>query len=67
MGYRLVALNLDDTLLGHDGAVSPRNIDAVRWLRAIGIRVVLASGRRLVTMQPFCEPLGLSDPLIAYG
>jgi hydroxymethylpyrimidine pyrophosphatase-like HAD family hydrolase len=45
--YRLAAIDLDETLLAPDLAVSPRNATAVRLLKASGLVVVLARGRRL--------------------
>jgi len=42
---RLVATDLDGTLLAPDGTVSPRTADAVRAARASGIHVVPATGR----------------------
>lgn len=42
---RLLATDLDGTLLGHDGSISQRNIDALRAAKDAGWLVVLASGR----------------------
>lgn len=46
--YDLLALDLDGTLFGPDGRVSPANADAVRSARADGMTVVLCTGRGLV-------------------
>ena len=42
---RVIALDLDGTLLGSDGAVSPRNAAAVQACAERGLRVVIASAR----------------------
>ena len=42
---RLIALDLDDTLLGPDKSVSPRNEAALRRAAAAGVEIVPASGR----------------------
>jgi Cof subfamily protein (haloacid dehalogenase superfamily) len=45
MAIRLVATDLDGTLLGPDGALSARTVAAVRAAHAAGITVVAATGR----------------------
>lgn len=42
---RVVALDLDDTLLRSDGTISPRTVDLLRGWRAAGNYVVIATGR----------------------
>lgn len=42
---RVVALDLDDTLLRSDGTISPRTVDLLRRWRAAGNYVVIATGR----------------------
>ena len=43
---RLIAVDMDGTLLGEDGKVSPRNLAALRAAEAAGIEIVVATGRR---------------------
>jgi hydroxymethylpyrimidine pyrophosphatase-like HAD family hydrolase len=43
---RMIALDMDGTLLGSNGHVSPRNLAALQAAEAAGIRVVIATGRR---------------------
>lgn len=57
--FRLAAVDLDDTLLGPDKEISRANIEAVHALRARGVRVALASGRRHANMLRFHRQLGL--------
>jgi 5-amino-6-(5-phospho-D-ribitylamino)uracil phosphatase len=62
---RLVALDVDGTLLAPDGRVSPRTRRAVRAARARGIEVVLCTGRKLSAgVQRLSAELGLSVPAI---
>lgn len=61
---RLLALDLDGTLLGADGQLPPRTRVALRRLRAGGVHVVLASGRAPAGMLRLCQELGLDDPQI---
>jgi hydroxymethylpyrimidine pyrophosphatase-like HAD family hydrolase len=43
---RMIAIDMDGTLLGDDGRVSLRNVAALRAAEAAGIEVVIATGRR---------------------
>ncbi len=45
--YRLLVLDIDGTLLGKDGKLSPRDCTALAQARAHGIRVALSTGRAL--------------------
>lgn len=62
MKVELIALDLDDTLLGGDLAISPGNKAALDRARAAGIRIVLASGRNQHSMRDYAEELGLFGP-----
>lgn len=59
MNIKLLALDLDDTLLTTELTISPANIAAVRAAAAAGCRVVLASGRSLGGMRGHATTLGL--------
>ena len=64
--FALAAIDIDDTLVGHDGVISAANADAIARLRAMGTRVVLASGRSHANMLPFHRALGLPrGPIIS--
>jgi hydroxymethylpyrimidine pyrophosphatase-like HAD family hydrolase len=55
----LVALDIDGTVLGYDGELSPAVKDAVGAAVQAGHQIVLASGRDLVGMLPLAKTLGL--------
>lgn len=55
---KLIALDLDGTLLGIDGAVSARNVDAVNALADAGHHVVIATGRPLHLVADLAGQLG---------
>ena len=63
--YKLVALDLDGTLLGPDKRISSENRAAVRRLLEIGVPVVLASGRPHHNCLPFHQQLGLRGPIVS--
>jgi len=55
----LVALDIDGTILGHDGSLSQAMIDAVHALIDEGTHVVLSTGRSIPAVTPIIEALGL--------
>jgi len=64
---RLVALDLDGTLLTSQNTVSPQTRAAITEAVARGIHVTIATGRRLYAARAVAETLGLSLPLILHG
>lgn len=62
MQIQMIALDLDDTLLGADLGISEKNRDALREAEDAGIEIVLASGRNYYSMKKYCEFLGLDHP-----
>jgi hydroxymethylpyrimidine pyrophosphatase-like HAD family hydrolase len=56
---RMIAIDMDGTLLGDDGRVSPRNLAALLAAEAAGIEVVVATGRRHSYAMHILRPLGL--------
>ncbi|GAC1407216.1 MAG: Cof-type HAD-IIB family hydrolase [Chloroflexota bacterium] len=64
MGYRLVALDIDGTLLTSNAVVSPRTRASIAAAQAAGILVTLATGRRYVTTLHLVEQLELRLPAI---
>lgn len=66
MKIKLIALDLDDTLLLPDRTISEQSIKALAQVRRRGIMVVLATGRMFRAAVPFARELALDLPLIAY-
>jgi len=66
MTYRLLAMDLDDTLLPREGSFSDRTKSAIRRAQDRGIMVTLASGRTFGQMMRFTQELGIDLPLIAH-
>jgi hydroxymethylpyrimidine pyrophosphatase-like HAD family hydrolase len=56
---RMIAIDMDGTLLGNDGRVSPRNLAALLAAEAAGIEIVVATGRRHSYAMRVLRPLGL--------
>jgi Cof subfamily protein (haloacid dehalogenase superfamily) len=57
---KLIALDLDDTLLRSDLTVSARTKNTIKKVQDAGIMLVLASGRILRTVEKFSLALGLN-------
>ena len=67
MPIRLLALDLDGTLLNHRGAISDRNRTALDKARDAGVRVAVVTGRRFRDSRPIALELGLDVPLISHN
>ena len=57
--YKLIALDMDGTLLTTDKKVSERTEAAIKAAEAKGVKIVLASGRPLVGLNRYLEELEL--------
>ena len=64
--YRLLALDLDGTVIGSDLTMDPRDVAAVRRAEAAGVRVVVCTGRPFPGALPWVRRLGLTSPFICY-
>ena len=61
---RLVALDLDGTLIGDDLRLPPRTVAAIRAAVARGVHVALVTGRMTSSALPYARELGLRAPLV---
>lgn len=59
--YKIIACDLDETLLGSDRKVSPKNQAAIQRAREKGVKFVPATGRGFSSVQGVLEGLGLAD------
>jgi len=62
---RLLAIDLDGTLLDPSGLVRPVVRDAIATVREAGVTVLLATGRSPMGARGVCLELGLSGPQIS--
>ena len=67
MAIRLLALDLDGTLLNSRGEITRRNYDAIQTARKHGVRVALVTGRRFRDARPMALELGLDVPIISHN
>ncbi|MEX1029865.1 MAG: Cof-type HAD-IIB family hydrolase [Paenibacillaceae bacterium] len=63
--YRLIALDMDGTLLNKSNTISPENLYWIKKAGEVGVAVCLASGRTHKSIVPFMEQLELNTPVVA--
>ncbi len=66
-GIRLIALDLDGTLLDSRGELSAGNRAALAAARGRGVRIALVTGRRFRDARPLALELDLDVPVIAHN
>lgn len=64
--FKLVAVDLDDTLLSKEFKLTGRVREAVAAVRAAGIGFTFSTGRMYRSAVPFARELGIDMPLITY-
>ncbi|MEW6545342.1 MAG: HAD-IIB family hydrolase [Bacillota bacterium] len=63
---RLLALDLDDTLLGRDGSISAENLAALEEARRRNIQITIATGRRWLSAREYVAQVKPTLPVICY-
>lgn len=61
---KLIAIDLDGTLLGHDKTIQKNDIDAIQEALAMGVHVVVATGRHYQDAHRMLAKFGLNLPII---
>jgi len=67
MEIKLLALDLDGTLLNSQEVISEENLKAVKAVRKKGVTVTLATGRPYSSALKFADILNITVPLITYN
>ena len=67
MSIKLIAMDLDDTLLDNQQQVSERACEAIRKAVSMGVTVTIATGRMFCSALQYAEQLALDVPLITYN
>jgi Cof subfamily protein (haloacid dehalogenase superfamily) len=63
---RLVALDLDGTLVGPDLTISARVRESIVAARARGTEITIVTGRMFAAARPFAQTLEIAGPLVCY-
>ena len=61
---KLIAIDLDGTLIDSYGHISEKDIEAIKYARSKGVEVVLASGRPVQSVANYSEDTGSSKYVI---
>ncbi|MEA2749954.1 MAG: hypothetical protein QOI41_4097 [Myxococcales bacterium] len=61
--YKLLAIDLDGTLLDHAGEAKDEDVHAIKKLKARGIKVTILTGRLYSGTRPSAELLGIDGPV----
>lgn len=64
---KLLALDLDGTLLSSDGKVSHQNLRAIRSAEELGVLVTIATGRRFRDARPVGLEIKLNAPMVCHN
>lgn len=64
--YKLVAFDLDGTLVGRDLTLRPRVIDAIERMRAAGVAGCIVTGRMYRAAVTYARQLGFDAPVVCY-
>lgn len=61
MGIKLIALDIDATLLTADQKISDETLKAIKEVQDRGIKIVLTTGRPLMSTRPLLQKLKIDD------
>lgn len=61
MNKKLIAIDIDDTLLTSQRQLLPETAEAIKEAKAAGHKIVITSGRPLVGIKPILQELNLDD------
>lgn len=65
--FKVIASDLDDTLLNGASELTPRTIRAIRHAMDRGAKFVIASGRMAESTLPFAKAIGVNAPAVIYN
>lgn len=64
MAYRIIALDLDGTLLDRQKKILPESLEALALAQQQGVKVLIVTGRHHSAIHPFYQALKLDTPAI---
>lgn len=64
---RMVAIDMDGTLLDYDLNIAPRAVEALAEAAKRGVMVTIATGRMFDSAVQFAEKLNIDAPLVTYN
>ncbi len=67
MKYKLMAVDMDDTLLDNRGRISEKTVKIIRNIVQKGVVFTICTGRPIQGVEEYCSLLGLKGPVITYN
>lgn len=67
MKYKLIALDLDNTLLDMEHKLSENTIKTIQSIQQRGYEIIIATGRMFISTLPFAQKLNLENEVISYN
>lgn len=65
MKYKLIAIDLDGTLLNSSGEISEENKQSLKKIKQLGVEIVLTSGRMSSSIKEIAEEIGAENYFIS--
>ena len=59
MTIKLVAIDIDGTLINDQRSVTPKTVSAIKEASSVGVKIVLCTGRPMTGVRPFLKQLEL--------
>ena len=67
MKYKLIAADMDGTLLDDKKIITPKNLAAIKKAMADGVIFAFSTGRPPIAVEPYRKIIGENVPVIAYN
>ena len=67
MKYKLIAVDMDGTLLDDNKNISPLTIKAIQKAESMGIIFTISTGRPIMGVEKYNQILNLKSPIITYN
>lgn len=61
MAIKLVAIDIDGTLINDQREITPQTVTAIKKASAQGVKIVLCTGRPMTGVKAYLDQLGLND------
>ena len=67
MNYRLIACDMDGTLLNSENKITTRTVEAIKAAKEKGVVFTLSTGRPVQGVEKYIDLLDLDCPVITYN
>ncbi|GFR39306.1 5-amino-6-(5-phospho-D-ribitylamino)uracil phosphatase YcsE [Insulibacter thermoxylanivorax] len=63
--YKMIALDMDGTLLNEQSQISAANLQVIRECSQLGVTVCLSTGRGIYNVSPYIDEIQIELPIVA--